>query len=217
MSRPLRKGFRIPGISDAFCLQKTKQLLQQEYTLLETGEIPSHMILKGRIFTPGISHPIHLEVFTNENVELIASPDIGADTFKALSSRIERLLEQSVDILSRRNTIRVIRARKILEYIQGLSVNNDVERMIIVSLCDIVLDLLVTEKLSQFTSERRILENASVPVKIRALEENIPVYRSRDICNIRVLRNKVAHGGTPTNKEEADWAFKTALDTFEKF
>jgi hypothetical protein len=89
--------------------------------------------------------------------------------------------------------------------------------MIIVTLCDVVLDLLVSEKLSKFTSKREDLENESIIPKIRMLEAKILVYKSKEIQEIRNLRNKVVHGGSAIADAEATSARDTTADIYELF
>jgi hypothetical protein len=101
--------------------------------------------------------------------------------------------------------------------VRELPENMGVQRMVIVTLCDIILDLLVTEKLSRFTHKRQDLDNESIGAKHEMLESKIQVYRPKDIRDIRDLRNKVAHGGDATVADEARFAKKATIDIFKTF
>jgi hypothetical protein len=102
---------------------------------------------------------------------------------------------------------------------ESFSVDEEVQRMVIVTLCDVILDLVVTEKLSRYTHKRDSLENESVGAKLDLLETQfgIPLYNSKVVRDIRELRNKVAHGGATTAREEAAFAKEKTMDIFELF
>jgi len=216
MFKALRREWMIGGIAHPACLGKLQTLLADEFTLDIPKSIPSHMIFKGRLRKATLPRELHIEAFTNERVAVSASREIK-ENFESICAKIETILKESVDIVSRQNTVRTSRAKKILEYAKSLSLGEEVERMVIITLCDIVLDLLVTEKLSKFTYRREDLENERVGAKIGLLKQKIPVYRSKEISDIRMLRNKVAHGGSPTAQSEVQFALEATVDIFEKF
>jgi len=174
------------------------------------------MAFKGSLSSPDLSREVHLEIFTNERCEIKASPEIASD-FPIACSKVEVALKEAVDIVSRGNSIRVMRAGRILEYLRDLSTPHEVNRMVIVTLCDIVLDLLITEKLAKFTTRRQDLEHESIGAKIGMLKQRIPVYKEQAMRDIRNLRNKVAHGGATTALTEAEFAKNATEDIFDTF
>lgn len=216
MPTTLRKRLTISGICDSTCLKKLKELLSQDFTLDFHESIPSHMAFKGSLSSPDLSRDVHLEIFTNERCEIKASPEIASD-FPIACSKVEAALKEAVDIVSRGNSIRAMRAGRILEYLRDLSTPHEVNRMVIVTLCDIVLDLLITEKLAKFTTRRHDLEHESIGAKIGMLKQRIPVYKEQAMRDIRNLRNKVAHGGATTALTEAEFAKNATEDIFDTF
>lgn len=208
----------MPGICDPVCLRKVKTLLSQCFTVHVENDVPDHIAFKARLGRTGLPRELHIEIFVNENTGITASPEVQS-FFHEICLETENILKEAVDIISRQDTIRVNRAERILEYLRNLSVDKEIERMVIVTLCDIILDLLVTEKLSHFTHRRQDLENESIGVKLEMLESQhkIPVYRPKTIRDIRILRNKIAHGGAPTARAEAVFARDTTIDIFELF
>lgn len=216
MSSLLRRQLTITGISDPTCLNKLKELLSQDFALTSQESLPPHMIFKGGLSAPHLAREVHLEIFTNERCEIKASHEIAND-FRDTCSKMEITLKEAVDIVTRGTSLRAMRAGRILEYLRNLSTQDEVHRMVIVTLCDIVLDLLVTEKLSKFTRRRQDLESESTGAKIGMLKRRIPLYREQAIRDIRDLRNKVAHGGASTAEEEAAFAQNSTIDIFEKF
>ena len=216
MSATLTEQINVPGICDSLCLKKLQALLSQRFAIERQAGLPSHMKFKAILERTGLPREVHLEIFTNENTNIKASPELR-NIFVGICSEMEGILKEAVSILSREDTIRVKRAGRIMSYMQDVSVDDEVERMVIVTLCDIILDLLVTEKLSHFTRKRQDLENESVGAKLGMLEDRIPVYKPKAIRNIRDLRNKVAHGGASTAKDEALFAKNTTIGIFEAF
>lgn len=217
MSSTLSKQINVPGICDSACLKKFETLLSQRFTIVE-GDIPSHMRFKAKLERTGLPREVHVEIFTNENTSIKASPDVKT-FFPGVCAEIMSILKESVNILSRQDTVRVKRAGRILKYVRNISVQNEIERMVIVTLCDIILDLLVTEKLSHFTTKRQHLEHESVGAKLGMLEKQfrIPIYRPKAVRDIRGLRNRVAHGGASPATEEATFAKEATIDVFGLF
>lgn len=209
-----RLQIQTPGICDDACIKKLKDLLAQVYTLTEIQNPPDHIKLKAELRKVGLPREVHLEVFVNSNAAITASPEVAS--FPQISTEIQGILGEAVKIVNRTNSIRVARARRVKEYIAGLSVDDEIQRMVIVALCDIVLDLMVTERLSGFTRNNADLENDSVGSKIGLLEGryNVRVYKSKVIRDVRELRNKIAHGGTAPAIADAVCSRDETFDIF---
>jgi len=208
----------VPGICDPACLKKFSTLLSQHFTLTLYEDVPIHMTCKAKLERTGLPREVHVEIFTNENINIKASPELQI-VFGDLCSELKMISQEAINILSRQDSVRVRRAERIAEYMRNIPVENEVERMIIVTLCDIILDLLVTQKLSDFTNRRQDLENESVGAKLGMLEKQfkIPIYKPKAIRDIRGLRNRVAHGGDAPAIEEASFAKDATIDIFELF
>lgn len=217
MNPVLREQINVPRICDVACLRKFKTLLSQCFTV-EEDSIPSHMTFKAKLRRTGLPREVHIEIFTNENTEIKGSSEIEP-FFQSIFLELKQIFQEATNILSTQDVVRVNRARRIMEYMRNISVGSEVERMVIVTLCDVILDLLVTEKLSHFTHRRQDLEDESVGVKVGKLEKQyrIPVYKPKAIRDIRELRNRVAHGGISPIAEEATFARDTTIEIFELF
>ncbi len=212
----LSRQITIPGICDSYCLKKLEFLLSQKFAISKDLNLPLRMVFKTELRRVGLQREVHVEVFTNSNVAIKASPEIRS-SFDAISNEIEQILTEAVNVTSRQDTVRVNRARRIKDYITHISVDDEVERMVIVVMCDVILDLIVTEKLSRFTRRREELESDSVGAKISMLENtcHVPLYNARAIRDVRDLRNKVAHGGATLARDEADFSRSATLDIFD--
>jgi len=218
MSATLRKQITVPNICDSACVKKLKTLLSQYFTMREEANPPSNMSLKARLGRLGISREVHLELYTNNNVEIKASAEVRT-SFTSICGELETILKEATNILSSQNVFRVMRAGRINDYMKSISVDPEIDRMVIVTLCDIILDLLVSEKLSQFTHDRKELEDESVGAKLALLEKKYktPVYRPKAIRDVRELRNKIVHGGSSIAKQEAEFARDATIDIFSLF
>jgi hypothetical protein len=210
-----RRQIQTPGICKDICLKKLKFLLNQDYTMTEIANPPNHIRFKADLRKIDLPREVHLEVFANSNVVFTSSPELDP-LFAQISANIELILRESLSIVSSRTTVRVARARRIKDYVDGLSVDDEIQRMVIVALCDIILDLIVTEKLFSFTTRREDLENESVGAKISQLERqhHVKLYKPKEIRDIRELRNKIAHGGTSPAREEAIYSREETSDIF---
>jgi hypothetical protein len=218
MSSLLRKQINMPNICDLDCLKKFEYLLSQKFVMQKENSLPENMKFKAKLQRAGLAKGVHIEVYINNNIEIKASPKIQP-SFDTMYTEIENLLKESVIMISGQDVLRVNRAKEILRYIQTISVDDEVGRMTIVVLCDIILDLIVTEKLSQFTHNRQDLENESVGAKIDLLENKykVTLYRPKSIRDVRDLRNKIAHGGAPTSRDDAIFARDATIDIFGLF
>ena len=130
MNPALSQQINVPGICDEACLKKFKVLLAQSFTVEEEGAIPSHMSFKARLRRTGLPREVHIEVFTNENTVIKGSAELGS-LFKDVFLEVKSIFHEAVNILSRQDTVRVNRARRILEYMQSISVESEVERMVV--------------------------------------------------------------------------------------
>lgn len=218
MSTTLRKQVAIPNICDTDCLKKFENLISQKFAVQKDSNLPAHIKFKAKLHRIGLTKEVHIEVYANNNVEIKTSPGMQP-LFNAIYAEIECILKEASTKLSEQNVVRVNRAKEILLYTRTISVDNEVGRMTIVVLCDIILDLIVTEKLSQFTGTRQDLENESVGAKISLLENKykITLYRPKSIRDVRDLRNKIAHGGAPTSRDDATFARDATCDIFALF
>lgn len=214
----LSKQINVPGICDVACLKKLEFLLGKSFSMTKDSSVPSHMRFKAQLSRVGVPREVHIEVFANSNTVIKASPEVRP-LFNEIYDEIEVMLKESVNFLSKQDNVRTNRARRIKEYMESFSVEDEVQRIVIVTLCDVILDLIVTEKLSRFTSRPESLENDSVGAKLGMLEKQfkIPLYKPKAIRDIRELRNKVAHGGATTARDEAAFAKEATLDIFELF
>jgi hypothetical protein len=215
MSTALRRQVVIPNICDTGCLKKFEDLISQKFKLQKDTTLPAHIKFKAKLHKIGLAKEVHIEVYTNDNVDIKTSPGMQ-HVFNAICAEIEYILKEASTKLCTQDVVRVNRAKKILTFTQGLAINDEIGRMAIVVLCDIILDLMVTEKLSQFTGTRQDLENESVGAKISLLENRyqITLYRQKSIRDVRELRNKIAHGGAPTSEDDAIFARDAACDIF---
>lgn len=197
-------------------MKKLEFLLGLSFSLTKETKVPKHMRFKAQLRRVGLPREVHVEIFANSNTEIKASPEVDP-MFNAICQEIEIILKEAIDFLSGQGTVRINRARRIKEYMESFSVDEEVQRMVIVTLCDVILDLVVTEKLSRYTHKRDSLENESVGAKLDLLETQfgIPLYNSKAVRDIRELRNKVAHGGATTAREEAAFAKEKTMDIFE--
>jgi hypothetical protein len=220
MPLAITEQVNIPNISNDNYLQKAEVLLGSNFSINKIPISAGHIKLKVDIKKIGLSKPIHIEIFVNDNVIIKASPEIQAQ-FTALLEQIKSILSESINITSTRlnQSFRIIRAQMLLNYLNNLPLTDEVNRMLIVILCDIILDMVITEKLSSLTNDRAELESDSISTKLKSLEGRCKctLYKSKNINDIRNLRNKIAHGAAPITEEEARNVLTCTKDVFAFF
>ena len=209
---------RVAGISNVPYLDKFRGLLVSYFDAKIVAQRgPSRSVLYVKMMnTIYRKYDVTINVYSTDRITVQASPLLMEEEFTHVSDEVMRLARESVSIISELSVPTVQRANKVLNYATELDVQDEINRMVAVFLCDIVLDLLLTEKLRSIgIMDRRLLESESIPNKIRALEDRrIPVYRKDEALRLRIMRNKIAHGGELVTSEEAEWAQELTKDLF---
>jgi hypothetical protein len=220
MSATLSKQVPTPNISNDDFLRKAEVLFASNFSANKESGTPDHIKLKLELKKVGFNKAVHVEVYANDNVEIKASPNIQPP-FGIICDEIENILKESINITSKNSekSFRVDRAQRLLDYVRDLSLTNEVNRLVAATLCDIILDLIVTEKLSTFTRSRDELENESVGAKLSCLEGKYKcvLYKPKIIRDTRDLRNKIAHGASPIREDEATNVIASTREIFALF
>lgn len=209
----------ITGISDDAHLAKFQKLLNQKYSVKVEPPTQEHMVLRTKIrLDSAAKTPISLSIFSTDTLLFQASQKIPEKVFEREIESVLSLGRQSVAILVKQITSpTTLRAKQLLKYVQGLNSGHEVERMVIVFLCDIVVDLLLIEKLRSFNITDRQLLESYIPIKLKALRRKITIPRNGDLESLHTMRNGIAHGAALISKGEADWARDLVSDLFQEF
>lgn len=220
-STPRSKTEKITGISKPESLNKLEKLLRQRFSVDVGAPTQQYMVFRARLGHKGTE--ITLNIFTSDKILFQASPKVAEPAFEFISKTAAELARESVSHTTTKKTPRTIRAEQLMEHAAGLVSGYEVDLMVMVLLCDIVNDLVVTERLSEFVKDRELLESDSIPVKLHVLADKLAgvkdasldaVLRGEDIAKLRQTRNKVAHGGQPVMPAEAQWALDLAREVF---
>lgn len=214
MSKAHMRKEVISNISDAEHLAKFQRLLSQKHNAKMEPVTQDYMILRTKIYVAPKT-PITLSVFTTDKLFFQVSPKIPVETFNSTVESILSLARQSVEILTKKATPTTLRAEQLLNYVESLNLDNEVERMITVFLCDIVIDLLLIEKLRSFRITDRKLLEGYIPTKLKALRKKITIPRDADIERLHIMRNGIAHGADIVSKSEAEWGRNLVRDVYK--
>lgn len=219
MSGSLNKALNIPQICDGMCLKKFERLLKQRFAVTIDPNPSNAIMLKMRLNRSDLSKAVHIDVFST-GIVLIKSSPANQLVFNNVFTEIENISNEATHIISRDTTpVRVNRAQKILNYVHNLSIIDEVDRMVIVTFCDVVLDLIVSEKLSTVGGSRAEQEGDNVGAKIDLLENKYHaiLYNPKPIRDIRNLRNNIVHGADPIIEQEATYAIESTEEIFAYF
>lgn len=210
---PNIKKERVEGIAESDALRRFERQLKDKYKVMGLPLTQQYQVYRVRLClkcAPEI--PVSLQIFTSGTILIQGSPKIPKNEFESETDTIAEMAKQSVEIPSTSKTSPFkLRARVLLEYVSELDPNNEVERLVIVILGDIIVDLLLCEKLTQLKLKRDTLEQY-IPIKLKIINSKKSVYRKKDIENLHILRNRIAHGLGLITKEEADWAKELTED-----
>ncbi len=218
---PRSKTEKITGISNPESLKKLEKLLRQRFSIDVGASTHQYMVFRARLGHKGTE--ISLNIFSSDKIVFQGSPKVTETDFEFISRTAAELARESVSRTTTKKTPRTIRAGQLMEHAASLVGGSEVDLMIVVLLCDIVNDLVVTERLSAFVKNRELLESDSIPSKLQALADKLTgvkdssldtVLRGEDIAKLRQTRNKVAHGGQPVMPDEAKWALDLAQEVF---
>ncbi len=197
------------------------QLLDQVLhgTTLELTQ--QYMVLRAKV---SLNHDeFTASIYTSDRVVIQASAKVSQRTVDRVAEALALLADESVIHASERESPHIIRSRQLKEYMATLG-EGEIDNLVAVLLADLIIELVVTERLSDYVKDRRLLESESLPPKLKALSDKLSsqkgqqpvyVYKYREILDLRGLRNKVAHGVQPMTAEEVKWAREIALDVFE--
>ena len=86
--------------------------------------------------------------------------------------------------------------------------------MVMVSLGDIIIDLLLCHKIDALKMSKKLFE-AYIPNKIKEINKVEAVYRDDEIDRLHKLRNRIVHGGSIITEKEAEWAKELTEDFIE--
>jgi len=160
-------------------------------------------------------NPVSLQVWNTNSILVQGSPNIPKSGFDSESEIIMKMAEESIETTpDPSETPFKLRAETILDYVKRLDERNEMERMVIVALGDIILDLLLCHKIDSLGMPRGIVD-AFFPTKISEINRIETVYRDDELIRLHKLRNQIAHGGSMITESEATWAKTLIEDVIE--
>jgi len=206
----------IEGISDPDALRRFEVKLQQRYKIKKLGLSTESHVLRARFCLDcETDTPVTMQIWSSDNILIQGSPKIPPRGFNTEVSEVFVLAESSIEATpDPETTPYMLRARTLLAYIKRLDVGDEIDRMVVVTLGDIVLDLLLCHKMDTYKMKREEFE-ISIPRKISELNKTEEVYRDDDIEKAHRLRNRIAHRASLITEEEAIWVKEIIEDVIE--
>jgi hypothetical protein len=208
-----RESAVVEGISDEDALIRFHKALEQEYRV-NKQELTQPSMVTRISFSLNCckDFPVTLMIWATDTILVQGSPNIPKTGFEEEVGTIIELAKSSIESTpSSTDSMDLIRARTILAYIDTLNIEVDVERMVLVSLCDIVLDLILCHQIEVLGLPSGV-KDAYLPSKIASIEKKESVYREDQILRAHRLRNQIAHGGSLITQDEAKWVLELTID-----
>ena len=198
---------------DDGCIEKFRILANQKYTYSEIKDKGKKVVFHIKIEIE--QGPITLKFYTNGTLHLSASPKLDLAIFDSIVKSVEGIAEQCTESIHDKRPVSAIRAREVLEFVSELDTAKSNERMVAVILCDTANEVILTE----IMKDKRISGSAlreGVLKKISYLEgKNVVVPFSKELSNIREVRNKAVHDGQIPSEGQVSAALKTTKQFIE--
>ncbi len=124
-------------------------------------------------------------------------------------------MKQCTESIHDRRPVSAVRAREIFEFVTELDTEKSNERMVAIVLCDTTNEIILTELMKDKKISGSAL-NEGVRKKISYLEKKGTIIPfSKELSNIREVRNKAVHDGQIPSKGQVDTALKTTKQFIE--
>lgn len=206
------KSLKIGGVSKGDTVSKFKEILLKKFEKCEEKDTKGRIIFCCKIPDKESSEEITVTLYPTDKIVLQGSPKISRKTFEKVSSEIQKIAEKS--LTKKEKTPQTIRVEKFMKFVDGLDNDNEIQRLIIPIMCSTCIEMIIDDKLSKYVRLSEIEKIPTLKQKIESLENKIKgtIKQKEEIYKIRVLRNKVVHGGDLITTEEAKWTKKTTKE-----
>jgi hypothetical protein len=208
-AKALQKKMRIPLISENFA--RLLHFLEEKYKCKRIEDKGEYVVGHCRI---GLQEDQEIDVvaFTSDTLLIRASPKTPSELFHTVCSAVEKLAGQATTSVSAARPLTTQRAKTILDYASKLDLHNEIQRMVIVILCDTVNEIILREQMKALEIQGPPLDEG-IPEKIERIEgKGQVVYRSAQVKNIRELRNGIVHQGNIPDKSQAEKCLEVTSD-----
>lgn len=202
---------KTPDLLEEGCTEKFRILIREKYRITEAEDegkkVEFHMKIDVGDF------PITLKFYSNGTLHFSASPKMDQNIFDLSIESIKVIVNQCTESIHERRPVSAIRAKEIFEFASGLDTEKSDERLVAIVLCDTTNEIILTEIMKDKRISGPAL-NEGVRKKISYVEKKgIVIPFSKELSNIREVRNNAVHDGQIPSKGQVD----TSLKTTKKF
>ncbi len=203
------------GISQSGPLKRFEGQVQSSWKGKKVDDKGQYVLTHLRI-PLSAEHNVDVIVYSTETILISSSPNLPRDQFERVADQVARTAQTSLAPVSVARPVTALRARSLLDYSKSLNLDNELERMISVVICDTSNEILLTERMKEMGIQGPPLEEG-IPRKISILEEkSFKVYRASDIKNVRESRNSIVHKGQIPHKIEAQTCLEVSNDVYSQ-
>jgi len=194
MARALQKSITISHISELENFERLLDLLGEKYKCKQIEDEGESVVGHCRISLQK-NQEINIVVYTTDRVLIRASPRTASELFDKEALSVEIIAKQATTLVSITRPLTAQRAKTILDYTLTLNPDEEIQRMVIIILCDTANEIILREKLKALGFQGAPLDEG-IPDKIKRIEDKgHVVYRAEEVKNIRELRNGIVHRG----------------------
>lgn len=204
---------KAPDLLDEECTEKFKIMIREKYRITDAADEGATVVFHIKIDVDEV--PVTLKFYTNGTLHLSASPKLDQTGFSSVFESIKTCVKQCTESIHDRRPVSTIRAREVFDFASGLDIEKSDERMVTIVLCDTANEIILTEIMKDKKISGPAL-NEGVRKKISYLEKkDVIIPFSKELSNIREVRNKAVHDGQIPSEGQVATSMKTTKQFIE--
>lgn len=209
-----RVSLKVDGLAVAAALAKFQRLIGCNYKLRTSKNKGAHVISHLKVDVKG-NQVADVIVFSTGTLTVSASPRLDSTEFERFTKSIAKAAEQSTTSIADEKPLTYAKAKELIDYTEGLNLDDEKERMIALILSDTVNEILLTARMRLLKIQGSPL-TSGVPEKVQYIEgKGEAVYMKAAILETREVRNTVVHEGAIPSKSETEKVVKASRNIFE--
>lgn len=211
--RPQRTA-KVSGISSPGSAKRFQNLMREEFQSKQIDDKGNYVILHERLDL-GERSNLHVITYSTEKIYISASPYVPVEKFNQIATRIVQLAQQSTKPLEEIRPLSVQRAKNLVAFASGMSLDDPYQRMVIIILIDTSNEIVLREMMKSAKIQGAPLDEG-IPQKIKRLKnKGLAIPKEDEIKNLREIRNRVVHYGDIPDKTQAKEVIKIAEAVIE--
>jgi len=202
----------VPGVSSAKAVEKLCHHLGKEFPCAVKLDPNQSTALNGKV-TLDSGHTLIVTAYKTDKVNFAASPRASGTEVESVANKILEICRFCTYRITGRSFSPITRTEEILEYVRKVETTADAGKVVAVVLADTVIEIVLTEIMKDKNIKDKPSLKSGMPEKLESLRtKGLPIYKEKDIKQLRQVRNRAVHDGSIPSFGEATAAVKLAAD-----